>query len=563
MYSRVNSQLLEDRLDAEFYSLEQISNHEILQCYGVRPLIAFCNGINVGYTGELTSVYVNKGTTLYRVSDISGVFLSNDDVNFVPDDFASSNPQIWIRDNDIVFAAVGNTIGKVALKTTSMPDGVCSRALMIARPIEEKVDSSFLIAYLATKFAQKSLLRGVSGSAQPVLNTPLIANLPVISAESVTQKYIGDKVRQAEQLRAWAKVLYRIPAFIDALIQEALPISLTRALTDLLVNDKKEATKELTKFLSLKIDDSDTKKVFLTFIEKNKMGSVDTERELFHINTVAIDAIEDFLSAQTYRPEITEAFDIITSAKHNSLQAMSLESIRQGATPKFSSTGKKCIKSKQTRDLFLDETGYETVDPDDEQNKRIVRLKRNDILVTRQGAGTVGRASIFMDDEETYITDSLFLVRIDSNKAHPAFIAGFLRSYTGQRLIEKGVYGSTGQLNLSSGALRNLPVPDVNLDFQNFLGEALSKADTLFKLATRLTQAAKTLVESLIEGQLTEQLLIQAQQFLEDGDNSLDRAILSKLSSEGYAIDGAKPLFSDIDELYRLLESANQAEAEE
>ncbi|HCM1607756.1 TPA: hypothetical protein N2965_005290 [Vibrio parahaemolyticus] len=526
-------------------------------------MIAFCNGINVGYTGELTSVYVNKGTTLYRVSDISGVFLSNDDVNFVPDDFASSNPQIWIRDNDIVFAAVGNTIGKVALKTTSMPDGVCSRALMIARPIEEKVDSSFLIAYLATKFAQKSLLRGVSGSAQPVLNTPLIANLPVISAESVTQKYIGDKVRQAEQLRAWAKVLYRIPAFIDALIREALPISLTRALTDLLVNDKKEATKELTKFLSLKIDDSDTKKVFLTFIEKNKMGSVDTERELFHINTVAIDAIEDFLSAQTYRPEITEAFDIITSAKHNSLQAMSLESIRQGATPKFSSTGKKCIKSKQTRDLFLDETGYETVDPDDEQNKRIVRLKRNDILVTRQGAGTVGRASIFMDDEETYITDSLFLVRIDSNKAHPAFIAGFLRSYTGQRLIEKGVYGSTGQLNLSSGALRNLPVPDVNLDFQNFLGEALSKADTLFKLATRLTQAAQTLVESLIEGQLTEQLLIQAQQFLEDGDNSLDRAILSKLSSEGYAIDGAKPLFSDIDELYRLLESANQAEAEE
>ncbi|HCT7748734.1 restriction endonuclease subunit S, partial [Klebsiella pneumoniae] len=114
MYSRVNSNLLEDRLDAEFYSLEQIKNHKTLQDYGVIPLSAYCNGINVGYTGELTSVYRDQGTTLYRVSDINGIFLSNDDVNYVPDDFAANNSQIWIRDNDIVFAAVGNTIGKVA-----------------------------------------------------------------------------------------------------------------------------------------------------------------------------------------------------------------------------------------------------------------------------------------------------------------------------------------------------------------------------------------------------------------------------------------------------------------
>ncbi len=44
MYSRVNSNLLEDRLDAEFYSLEQIKNHKTLQDYGViltcSPLIS-------------------------------------------------------------------------------------------------------------------------------------------------------------------------------------------------------------------------------------------------------------------------------------------------------------------------------------------------------------------------------------------------------------------------------------------------------------------------------------------------------------------------------------------
>lgn len=73
MYSRVNSNLLEDRLDAEFYSLEQIKNHKTLQDYGVIPLSAYCNGINVGYTGELTSVYRAQGTTLFAFP-ISTVF---------------------------------------------------------------------------------------------------------------------------------------------------------------------------------------------------------------------------------------------------------------------------------------------------------------------------------------------------------------------------------------------------------------------------------------------------------------------------------------------------------
>ncbi|MHC6804073.1 hypothetical protein ACYTR9_27365, partial [Vibrio antiquarius] len=93
--------------------------------------------------------------------------------------------------------------------------------------------------------------------------------------------------------------------------------------------------------------------------------------------------------------------------------------------------------------------------------------------------------------------------------------------------------------------------------------DLLVQAGFAVELAQLLTSSAKILVEALIEGQLTEQQLVQAQQTLDDGDNSLDQAILSKISNAGYAIDGATPLFSDIDELYRLLESATQAEAEE
>lgn len=559
LYSIVPNAEMTERFDSEFYTPDFLLNDKKLRGIEHQPLSEILIDLQLGYTGPTEKFYELNGINYLSSKNVIDGTIEITDATDTISRSAHKNElsKTAVKEGDVLITRTG-TVGKSAVVTQYLGEANIA-AHLIALRINPSWDSYYICGFLNSSHGRKQSKRHQRGTIIQGLSVFDIPQFVIPTYEQLAQKYIGDKVRQAEQLRAWANVLYRIPAFIDAMVQGVLPLPLTH----LLVGDKKDATKELTKFLSLNIADADTKKFFRAFIAKNKMGSVDTDREFFHINTVTTDAIEDFLSAQTYRPAITQAFDIITSAKHNSLQAMCLEPIRQGATPKFSTTGKKCIKSKQTRDLFLDETGYETVDPDAEQNKRIVRLKRNDILVTRQGAGTVGRASIFLDDEETYITDSLFLVRIDSNKAHPAFIAGFLRSYTGQRLIEKGVYGSTGQLNLSSGALRNIPVPDVDLDFQNFLGEALCTADTLFKLSTRLIQAAKTLVEALIEGQLTEQQLIQAQQALDDGDNSLDQAILSKLSSEGYAIEGATPLFSDIDELYRLLESAAQTEAEE
>ena len=75
-----------------------------------------------------------------------------------------------------------------------------------------------------------------------------------------------------------------------------------------------------------------------------------------------------------------------------------------------------------------------------------------------------------------------------------------------------------------------------------------------------LLSISKFLVEGLINGSITEDELIQAQNALEQGDNSLDRAILSKMTEDGYAVAGSKPLFADLDEFYELLEQAKEFE---
>lgn len=511
--------------------------------------------------------------------------------------------------------------------------------------------------------------------------------------------------------------------------------------------------------------------------------SVDTLRETFHINRISTSDLQDFLTAQTYRPEITQAKNHILSLKNCSLQAVCTKPIQQGKSPKYAEKGLKCIKPKNTNDMLVSIDDIDWIDSSTKDQIQKQKLGYGDIVITRSGSGTIGRASIYCYSEEAYTNDHLFVVRPDKADSH--YICSFLNSFHGQRLLEAGVSGSTGQLNLSNEHIKSIPlfrpddkvqkyignkvrqaeqlrawakscrgkiqyyfndlfsgisldkpehhhtrvsldilVPRLNAEFYSDyymqvekgligrfgklttlgrlaptvrtktkpstdclykeigdldvgkgafesgtfhkFGEAPNNAQRIFDegdiavstrrpnrgaiavieesssttfysvflarlkpkdrnfgywlkeflrhdagkllllqrctwttypviseddiesipvpeipdhwdfiarlsrksvkleaVVTDLITTTKNLVEALIEGQLTEQQLIQAQQALEDGDNSLDQAILSKLSAEGYAIEGATPLFSDVDELYSLLEEAAQAEAEE
>lgn len=510
--------------------------------------------------------------------------------------------------------------------------------------------------------------------------------------------------------------------------------------------------------------------------------SVDTLRETFHINRISTSDLRDFLTAQTYRPEITQAKNHILSLKNCLLQAVCTKPIQQGKSPKYAEKGLKCIKPKNTNDMLVSIDDIDWIDSSTKDQIQKQKLGYGDIVITRSGSGTIGRASIYCYSEEAYTNDHLFVVRPDKADSH--YICSFLNSFHGQRLLEAGISGSTGQLNLSNEHIKSIPLfkPDDkaqkyigdkvrqaeqlrtwakhlrtsvddhlnslnlplneppalinrvstqtmedrldprpyrthylclvseieklphdsistlvalasgcpvssndflensgiplvrirNIGFDDFIGldtgvsqdvyqdatkyqakekmiivgmdgifrsqffvsdelpmlvnqrvamlspqnirgellthwlnrpegqmqlnqwavkttvehtslsdigrvliprldkslenklaDYLLNARLAYRYAKFLTQVAKTLVEALIEGQLTEQQLIQAQQALEDGDNSLDHAIISKLSAEGYAIEGATPLFSDVDELYSLLEDAAQAEAEE
>lgn len=546
----VSNSLLGERLDAGFYRPAFLSMEKALKKKGAVKLDTLVDSVACGPFGGnaiADELYAKDGVAFIRPVNISSHVFDDSSLVRVPKKNLAANGLKIYQGTNIYFGRVGDPCVAIIEGESSI-----SPNIIIACTKGDLADPYYIYSFAASSFGLQQLKRQLKTVAQPTTSTDAIRELMVFKPEGFVQKYIGDKVRQAERLRTWAKVGSRVPALIDAILVGEIPERVVLEIVEAATRDADEGLSSVRQVLAEGYLEGDFSASLAAAIGRNTMGSVDIDSENFHVSVVNIDDVDDFLSAQTYRPPIISAYSAVTAINHCKLQNLCTESIRQGATPHFSEAGRKCIKSKQTRDIYIEEEGCETVDPSHEKNERIIRLQENDVLVTRQDAGTVGRASIFLDLEETYITDSLFLVRIDSSKADPGFVVAYLRTYTGQRLIEKGVYGSTGQLNLSSTSLRNLPIADFDIRFQRVLGEQIRVSDKATKLAKRLTNAAKLLVEDLIEGQITEAQLIAAEQALQAGNDTLDRKILSRLKTDGIDGEGAA-LFSDLDELYRLL----------
>jgi type I restriction enzyme S subunit len=230
--------------------------------------------------------------------------------------------------------------------------------------------------------------------------------------------------------------------------------------------------------------------------------SVDTLRETFHINRITPDKIQDFLTAQTYRPEITTAKEKIKTLPWVPLQSVCKRPIRQGKSPSYAEdSGLLCIKPKNTNEMIvsLEELSYIQLASKDEVAGQ--RLQKGDIVITRSGSGTIGRASIFLSDKEVYTNDHLFIVRTDAVDSYCT--CAFLNTYWGHRLIEAGISGSTGQLNLSNEHIKGITLYTPAELAQKYIGDKVRQAERLRAWAKALETKLDSFVQHYQPGQKT------------------------------------------------------------
>lgn len=147
------------------------------------------------------------------------------------------------------------------------------------------------------------------------------------------------------------------------------------------------------------------------------------------------------------------------------------------------------------------------------------------------GMDGIFRAQFFISDELPMLVNQR-VAMLSPQSIRGELLTHWLNRPEGQMQLNQWAVKTTVE-HTSLSDIGRVLIPRLDKSLENKLSDYLLNARLAYRYAKFLTQVAKTLVEALIEGQLTEQQLIQAQQALEDGDNSLDQAILSKLSAEG------------------------------
>ncbi|WP_249820357.1 restriction endonuclease subunit S [Escherichia coli] len=415
----------------------------------------------------------------------------------------SIKPVAIHKPTDVLVIRKGD-MGNACVVPSEVNEANCSSEVIYLK-MKASSDPYYLVSYLNCDQGQKAFKRLGRGTIIPGVSLLDVPRLPIPKVSEFVQKYIGDKVRQAEQLRAWAKLLRTsVDAHLNSL---NLPINEPPAL----------------------------------------------------LNRVSAQTMEDRLDPRPYRTHYLCLVREIEKLPHDSISTLvELASGCPVSSNDFlENSGIPLVRIRNIG--FDDFIGLDTgVSQDVYQDATKYQAKDKMIVVGMDG---IFRSQFFISDELPMLVNQR-VAMLSPQNIRGELLTHWLNRPEGQMQLNQWAVKTTVE-HTSLSDIGRVLIPRLDKSLENKLADYLLNARLAYRYAKFLTQVAKTLVEALIEGQLTEQQLIQAQQALEDGDNSFDQAILSKLSAEGYAIEGATPLFSDVDELYSLLEEAAQAEAEE
>lgn len=504
--SRVSAtRLSSQRLDADFYRPEYIANEARLLTQTVGRL-GEVGHFFAGPFGSLlpSTLYLDEGIPLFRVGNV-GQF------EVLTDNFAHLAPHVHndlkaseVRPGDllVVKASVGEKICKV-------PDWISkaniTQHIIGIRP-NGTFDTDYVSAFLFSNFGVLQLQRYSLGSIIQYLGITDAKRTFILKVGSTAQKYIGDKVRQAERLRAWAKVLnISVAEHFSGLVKSPLSPRVSWIA-------KKE---DLDPY---RINPKQYDPVVLDLIQRAKVGCTRLEP----------------LSA------------LVGARK-----------IAGGATPKgaqYFDRGILFARVQNVKPLRLDLSDAVYIDQSADEELARSRCAADDIIFTI--TGYPGTASL-VTEEDLPVNINQHSVRFNIRDGiEPGYVCAALNSKFLKYQVDRLAIGGTRDA-LDYPSVGRLLIPRYEPEVEKYIGEQARHVNSAVKLSQRLNNAAKLLIEALIQCQLTEEELTAAEQALQAGSDQLDRSILNRLHTDG--IDGQEPmLFSDIDELYHLLKRAEE-----
>jgi type I restriction enzyme S subunit len=518
--SRTHAGDLDSRLDAEFYHPSFLENEERLHQCGVklRTLTDVAAKLKCGPFGSSlhSNDYVQSGVPFVHPTCFSSGWLQIEKAERISIEDHRRLRSTQFIGPALVFARVGTPCCGV------VPEAVGSFNIhgdVIGLQCKAAHDAHFVFSYFNSKYGSVELLRYQAGSTRPRTNTDILGTVLALDPLYSVQKYIGSKVRQAEQLNHESK-----KSIIEARLALEQLITNGGTATDLSGSKDQRHQRVTSAMIADRIDGWYYKPEFLRI--EAALNRV-SDRDIALVPIHQIGEVEyGFMPTEDYwkRGEGAPLLRV-TNIKEN---------------------------------LVVDTSDLEYVNPI-LSNKPRYRLRSGDVLCVQCGNST-GRIAYITDKFHNMVFPS-FSLRVTNvgNDWDSGFLASFFASTVGQAQIQRTISITSVRPNTTKPAIEAVQVPKFSSNEQKRIGDAVRRGITFREIVDPLCNAAKFLVEALIEKKISESELEAAQDALNRGDTSLERAILKRLTVVGLDVAGEPPLLPDIDALYSAIHETRTA----
>jgi type I restriction enzyme S subunit len=528
-------------LDATMHQREIVEVRASLLSFKPRTIATLEAHVTKGTTPTTVGFsYEKSGIRFVRSQNVLANVLGGD-FNYISNECNAALKRSQLIRGDVLINLVGASIGRCCVY--SLDEGANTNQAVGRIRFNDSVDSHFVSTWLNCRFAQKLIAAEQSGLARDNFDLEQVRELMIPSVDLKVQKYIGDKVRQAERLRSLG---CQRQSFAVALLESLLHKIVTEdELLRVLLEENGLA--------------SHVEEIFRQIESRGWIR----DQEKYRQSRVPYIEMTERLDAGYYRP------DFLANAKELGSCGLTLEQIDAicekcncGATPvdvEYEPDGQGLVRTSDVRpNRFQEKTVMRTRRLGVDRNSPVAAVA-GDVLFTM--SGTIGyAATVPVTDEVFSFSNTIARARVMPPN-NPWFVAAFFNSHMGYkqslRLTSGGIQG-----HVMPNPFKRLLVPVPNPRIQNFIGDKIQLADTLSRVSERLVSSAKMLVESLIERKVTEDELKHAQTRLEQDDYSADRAILSRLFEGGWDAKETRPLFSDLDAYFETLRMVKREQRE-
>ena len=201
----------EFRIDAEYYSLENLTKEDAVTRNNYRRLGDICDLIAGPFGSTVTTEkYDSTSDKRYiRGKDIQSFFIEKNDAVFLDNNLFDELPQFQLSAEDILLTVVGMKFGKSAIISEEDCPAVFScKSTLVRNP---SVNAWYLLTYLSSSIGYGLVRRGQRGAAQPGINLFDIRNVPVPIIDGNFQSRIEILVKRAKSLVAASNAV-----FVDA-----------------------------------------------------------------------------------------------------------------------------------------------------------------------------------------------------------------------------------------------------------------------------------------------------------------------------------------------------------